>query len=393
MVNYYDPYTAAWAGGAGARRNPTNQFAPLDGINPIYGVPGHQWGGGERDVQQAYTAEHDFDPQTGGLRGPVPLPPAHLALLYQAQHDRAVWNRRYEMGRDALNMARGANRLLQSYRPGGSAAIEAGTYGQMANIQMGRAQMHQPLDLLADYRRDQIARSSSKGRKESTVGSVLQGVGALVSLIPGGQVAGAALMGVGAGVKSYGDSRTAEGAAQAQAGANTYSPNAVSGQQQGAQAAQQGQPQPAIPGGANPPGHQPGVPGEGAPAPQTPGGPNPPGHQPGAPGQGTAQATLGGGPGMAPPGQPGQMSGPEMGQGGDGGQAGMGMVGPPPVVGADRDFTIGAYAQHGAATTVVPDHMQAALSESMVDMIESDQVMMSMPYALDREMALRAGGI
>lgn len=369
------------------------QYPTTPGMNPTYGMPGYRWGGTEQEVGDLYRSQHGFNPQTGGLEGPIALPPAHLALNMQAEHDRAVWNARFRMGRDALGFAQGGNRLLQSYRPGGAAAMEAGTYGQMANIQMQRAQMHQPLDLLGDYRRDQIARAGRSGKKNRTIGTALQVVGAVASIIPGGQAVGMGLMAAGGAVASQGNAQGAASFARGQQGGQMRSGNLAAPGQPGGQGGYD--PNTGAIGGPQP---QQGPPRPPEMAPQPVGGPvgsqQPYNQEAGFIGPQPMEAGLQQG--------PGQGAGPDIPGGPPGGQQGPPRPGfegmdAPPIQGVgsmiipgqlEGGSVIGAINRSSMGMTSALE-TDVAMGEFLAETLEEDDFLRALPIAIDREFALR----
>lgn len=143
-----------------------------------------------------------IDPVTGRYVGPSALPSADNALDFQAQHDRAIWDRQQRymdqaqgLLTDATRFQQGALGLLQSYRPGGSAALEAGIYDRVAGgiqAQAGgafqRAQMTQPLDLMGRYREqreDEAIRRWERAQERSWIASLVSSGVQLVSAFAG----------------------------------------------------------------------------------------------------------------------------------------------------------------------------------------------------------------
>lgn len=331
-------------------------------------------------ASQRYNSEHSIDPRTGGITGPLGPIPAQVGLHWQAAHDQAVWNARNRMAQEAQRYALGATGLMTSYRAGGGAAIQANAYGNLANVQLQRAQMMQPLDLLGDYRRHQLAQAGRAGKDESLAGAGIQLAGAALSVaFPGvGTAIGAALM-VGGGMLA-GEGARKQNASFVRAGGGG---SMVGGQgsqtqafaqlaQAGNQIRQAGVDQPGVPGqgGAPIPGFRdtelgisPGTPG-GAAAPVTAGTPG-----------GTAQAQM-------EPDAANKSMGPQ-------GAAGSPQMAIPPVVGADGNFSPMSYAAHAAAASPIPFEMQAALSGSLAMQLASDPSWSIISMKIDRELMLR----
>lgn len=348
-------------------------------------------------ANQLWEAEHGIDPRTGDITGPAGPIPGGIGLKWQAVHDQMVWRARNRMAQDALRYAQGATGLMSSYRAGGGAAIQSNVYGNLANVQMNRAQMMQPMDLLGDYRRDQLARAGRSGRSESTIGMALQGLGAVLSVVPGLNVVGAALAVGGGALAGSGNARQAASIARAQGGGSTYGGGGganggfnMQGVQQLGQAVGQqfaGSGSQAIGGPSNAELNnmvgQPGAFGPGqaagsgpsvAPAPGIAGSTGPGTFFAESQGQGQAQ---------------GQAMQPQGGQQSGGMSGGMKQMGPPPVVGADGRFDPLAYAQHGAMTAMAPQHMQLALSENLASHIQDDPSWSILTMAFDSELAAR----
>lgn len=346
-------------------------------------------------ADRLWESEHGIDQKTGDITGPAGAIPAGVALKWQAIHDQAVWRARYRMAQDALRFQQGATGLLTSYRAGGGAALQAGVHQNLAQIQMNRAQMMQPLDLLGDYRRDQLARAGRSGRSESTIGTAIQGLGAVLSVIPGLNVVGAALAVGGGALAGHGNSRQAASFARAGGGGGAYG-----GQQQGIGAPLQlGQmfgnaarnDIGAYAGGSGGPSNadlnesigRPGAFGPTEPSPNAP--KDPYGSSVYGPPASMAQAQLASGPGQG--GQGGQPGGMKQMAGGP--QMGIGAGGMPPV-GVDGRFDANAYAANGMATSMAPESMQLAMSENMAHNVTQDPTWAMIGMAIDRELAMRA---
>lgn len=115
-----------------------------------YNNRGPQWRG--REAHAAW-AQNNYIDERGQLQGDFQYVPHSLAHVYQGIHDVRTYNYRDQVMRDSVDMSRGAANLMSSYRPGGSAAQEAGIYQQTAALNMQRASQIQPMDLMGDYRR------------------------------------------------------------------------------------------------------------------------------------------------------------------------------------------------------------------------------------------------
>lgn len=354
-------------------------------LGPEYG---RQTDGGfvwNPDADTTWWNQHQsFDPY-GGFNGPLGAPPHGSALHAQAAHDRAVWDAKNRLGQSASNWLQGSAGLLQSYRPGGGATMEAGIYNQLANVDLQRSQMLQPLDLMGDYRRHSSVEASRAGRQNGLIGSVLQGVGAVASLIPGvGPMVGMPLMAAGAGFQGQAAQQRASagggggGGQQQGGGIGGLGPLGMLAQSGMAMTQGGG-------GGFATPGEAPrAMPGGGSGAPTgTPGGPGAAPASPGVPGQGGAAG--GAAPAMLTPG-PG--SGANVAEGAGMQQGGMGGIGAP-VGSMDGDFRPTRYAMHGLGASMAPQVMQAAMSTHMAVMLQQDRFLPAYSAAVDRELMRR----
>jgi len=327
------------------------------------------------DANNDWSRDHSIDPNTGEVRGPYPLPPADVALGFQAQHDRAVWNRRNRLMRDALAFGRGGLSLMQSYRPGGSAAIQAGTHMSLAQIQLNRAAMTTPLDLLGDYRRHEAAKAGSAADKETTANWIVGGLAAVAAFYTGGATAGLAADKLGkAGKASFGDnSPEAAEAAGFERAPSSGSGGDLMGLSYGGQSGSSSGSQ----GGQGAPGFGMDMGGGGTSGFGTAGA----GYAPDQPQGG------GGAPGGAPAGPGGRPGGGQPG-GGQGGAGAAGAAGPMPGIGADGNYTQDALAAHAAQRQMSPIE-DAVLLEVAADRYDSDPFYQALNSAIDYQMSLR----
>jgi hypothetical protein len=339
---------------------------------------------------QDWRSTHSIDPNTGDLIGTPGLIPGQYGLEFQLLHEQGRDRARQARMRSAANYARGALGLMQSFRPGGGATLEAGQYNALAQIEMNRAQMLQPLDLMGDYRRHESALASQRVNRAREVSTIVQ-IGALaVSALTGG-AAGAALAGVGmAGAALFGGGGGGGGAAGSNPlGQGPYGPKvyptsgatagAVTGAQGGAATGVGGQQPLSGPQGAP----QAGEGGLAATLAQPYGGPGA-GVTKQKPQPGGAGQPQAGGAGGAP-GQPGQP-----GQGGGGGFAPMGGAGGPQP-GADGNFLPVAYASAAAGGMVDP-LQGVVMNLSLADRLESDPAWSQISFAVDQRLRLRVRG-
>jgi hypothetical protein len=351
------------------RRQPGYQ-----GPGSQYGEPrdqGWTWGPG---AAEKFSQDNRIDPNTGQIQGPGGLVPHQLALQYQAQHDQAVWNFQQSQMRSGMAYARGALGLLQSFRPGGGATLEAGQYNQLAGLSFQRAQLTQPMDLMGDWRREQAHLAQSKANRAQERAMAVQIAGIAVGALTGGAggILGSMLGGAAAGATS------------------TFMQQGGQYNQQGSDAAQPRTP------ANSPAGFAPT--GIGPAGPMTP---------TGAPAQGpTGGPPMGGGGGEmgsmgAPaPGAMGQQQGGQQKTGPGGqkqvaGQPGQGSAGASgmgaPAVGLDGNFSPQAYAVRGVSNLQHPIQ-QLALTRIAADAYENDPVLRGFSVAVDQRLAARYQG-
>lgn len=325
--------------------------------------PGHTWA---PDADARYRAEHSIDPNTGMVTGPLGPVPAKSGPLFQAAHEQAVWQARQRRGQSAANYMKGALGLLQSYRPGGGAALESGIYQNLASVELQRANLLQPMDLLGDYRRDVSHQARKAAKKQQTISTAVQIAGIAASVAA--PYLAPAFMGAAAAMRP--------GTPGGDGASTSYAP-------QGFQS------------GASQPGGTPMTPGAApgsAPGGTAPGGPSgAPGGAPGQSGQPGAGPTQRAGleRDSGAPGQPGAggaggaAGGRDMGYDDDPGtQAGM------PGVGVDGRFDPLAYAQQSAMRTVDPVQ-QVLLSSAIAYQMESDDALQAITGMIDARLRQR----
>lgn len=274
-----------------------------------------------------------------------PMPRGDFALDWQYEANRRSEGRRQALWGDAQNTMRQGLDLMQSYRPGGSAALASGMYGQKAGLYANQAQDTEAPDLLMGYRDWQQAKADADRKqaerfaRTTAVGSA---VAAVAGTIMGGPAVGAAL---GYGVNALGGAvAPGQGSYNTQAGLGSIGGLAAAGGQGAAQEQSglfynaQGQPMT-----GQPMGNQGSYAGPGANGPGLVGGQNAPlqsrmaqdspGGGYGAGGGGGS----GGGAGAAGPGGSGALSR----QGGGGAGAGGGYGGPQDTVGGQQGQAMG----------------------------------------------------
>lgn len=245
-----------------------------------------------------------------------PMPRGDMALDWQYEANRRSETRRQALWGDAQNTMRQGLDLMQSYRPGGSAALASGMYGQKAGLYGNQAQDTEAPDLLMGYRDWQQAKADAE-RKQAERFARTTAVGSAVAAIAGTAIGGPAVgAALGAGVNALGGAVAPnQNSYNTQAGLSSLGGLGAGGQQAQGGAGQgggyaynaQGQPMP-----GQPMGDQGSYAGPGASGPGLVGGPNP-----------TLQARMG----QQSPGG-GYGAGGDSGGYGAGGGGGAGAAGP-----------------------------------------------------------------
>lgn len=338
----------------------------------------------DRDWSNLYGSQHGFD-QYGGITGPGGRVPHPIALDVQAAHERAVFNARNRLGASALNFGLGALGNLQSFRPGGGAAEAAGVYQNLSSVQLNRAAMLQPLDLLGDLRRHEAHQARKSAKKAGTI-QAITGIASAAASLLGGPAAGAGVAALGGGL-----------AAQAGGGAaitGTQGPSQLPGAgmlqgggadpRQFGQQGQQPNPLMSMGGGGGTPWNGPQFAGPAGGIPTGRGG------QQASSGGPMTTGSSPGGPSGGPQGGGGEKAGGPGGPAGGGGAGGMAM-GPPPV-GMDGDFSPLAFATNATQRGMgnpFQQLMETKFRAAVVDMIESDPAWAMLDAAIARQAAAR----
>lgn len=146
----------------------------------------------------------EWDPVTGmpkGLRGP---PGSNQARAYQYRAMEMARQRREALWGSAAGAIQGGLNLLQSYRPGGAAALGSGMFGQLGATYGAHAQSITEPDLLADLRRNEEERARGAADQAAGLGMIMGLAGLAAGGIGGPAAAGAAMgsggaAGLGAG--------------------------------------------------------------------------------------------------------------------------------------------------------------------------------------------------
>lgn len=338
---------------------------------------GITWDPGAADLVQGRTR---IDPTTGSLIGPDSLIPHQLGLQYQAEHDRRIFDYRQRLMADAQRYGEGALGLMQSFRPGGGAAIEAGQYNTLAQIQLNRAQLTQPMDLLGDYRRHEQAIARQKANRQAERSLAIQGTIAAASIAAAPFTGGLSLLALGgaAGMAQQ-QQRVPGGGQQTQHSAPPTAPGTMPAQPgvmgtPGGGGAAMG---PASAGGGQAPAGgaaQMGLEGGG-------GSGGPPGASSGG------MKRVAGSPGGGGPGSPqGASAGGGAGFAGGGGGMGIGAG-----VGADGVFTPQAYAM--AAAGQQDPILDAMLMSQTADQVDDDPFYGNYSYAVNSRLAARMAAL
>lgn len=157
----------------------------------------------EGPTSEIWFQNNRINPETGMLEGDFPFVPHQYARQIQMEADLATegLRRRYMQG--GVDFMLGATDLMESYRPGGSAALEANIYGQTAGLMFDRARMTQPLDYMSDLRRHEQAQIERRNRRAADRAMWTQIGTTAASLVAGyfgGPVAAGAVQGIGQAV-------------------------------------------------------------------------------------------------------------------------------------------------------------------------------------------------
>lgn len=110
-----------------------------------------------------------WDPLTG-MPINVAGPPSHeLALKYQYRAQEIIRRRQQALWGDAQGALASGQDLLQSYRPGGSAALASGIFGQQANLYAAQAQHLEEPDLLSQYRENSEIEAKREAKRNRNI--------------------------------------------------------------------------------------------------------------------------------------------------------------------------------------------------------------------------------
>lgn len=137
-----------------------------------------------------------IDPETGAYKR---LPDGRIAAQAQNNVNRFMWRRRDRLYADATNTMDNALGNLESWRPGGAAAMTSGLYQGKAQTQMARARATTPIDQLYWDRRDSEMRARKAAEKNAWIGAA----GNVVGMVAGAAIGGAGGI-LAAGAKGLG---------------------------------------------------------------------------------------------------------------------------------------------------------------------------------------------
>ena len=176
---------------------------PGGGGNAVYGGTATQFfmaqklreKADQEAARQALLNAYAIDPNTGAIQGPSALPPPEIAAEIQARQDRQMLLLQQRKLADATDMERGALGLMQSFRPGGGAALEANMFGRVAGSMRAETAAFQPLDLLYELRSEETEkarRAAAKASKQSGFAQIIGAAATVVGTIYGGPAGGAA---------------------------------------------------------------------------------------------------------------------------------------------------------------------------------------------------------
>lgn len=369
-------------------------------------IPGNQYvdygaSGWRPGSLEPWAQNNRINPETGILEGDYGVVPWQLARLYQSQADRAVWQfqqRLMQQGQNQLRSAtqfqQGALGLLQSYRAGGGAALEAGVYNNVANGMraeasgsFNRAQSTQSLDYLSDLRRHENAvaqQRANRAAERQIAVDIIAGVSSQVQSASTGMINGGSAGGNGSGSSMSGNGGVpAESGSTASMGvaSSTLSPEDTPPTSPLSTGGQQQQASPFAQSAQNAPGS----------AQQ---------QQQGGQGMNTTTQPFGpvaggGGPGAAPAGPGGGVGAGAGAGGGMQGAAAGGMSGTLGAPGADGNFSYDNFAAAAASAQIASPMaglVRTDLNHYIADMYDRDPFYQTLPVAIERRWQERLGG-
>ena len=175
-------------------RNPVSLISPLaGGFSELDPGPN----GNDPRAPGYYAGSPDsvqWDPNTNmPILPPGTIPGSEFGLQFQYEAQRRTQQQRNALWGSAQGTIGQGLDLLQSYRPGGSAALASGLFGQRANLFAGQAASLEEPDLMSAYREKKEIEATREAKKAARMQAITGVLGAL------GGVAGAAMGAPGGG--------------------------------------------------------------------------------------------------------------------------------------------------------------------------------------------------
>lgn len=106
----------------------------------------------------------------------------YLANQKAEQRRSALWN-------DAQGVMQQGQNLLSSYRPGGSAALASGIFGQRANLYAGQAASTEAPDMMLGYRQQKQLEADKEAKRAAKLQQIMGGIQTAANVV--GAVTGA----------------------------------------------------------------------------------------------------------------------------------------------------------------------------------------------------------
>jgi len=111
------------------------------------------------------------------------LPRLENAIDWQYLANQRASQRRNALWGDAQGAIGQGLDLMQSYRPGGAAALASGMFGQRAQLFAGQAMDTEAPDLLMGYRQQKQLEADKEAKRANKINQILAGVGAVSNLV------------------------------------------------------------------------------------------------------------------------------------------------------------------------------------------------------------------
>lgn len=182
---------------------------------------GDQPPGVDYESGDPYTTNVQWD-ETGRPVGRMPR--GKYALDYQYEADRRTQDRRNALWSDAHGALRQGQGMLESYRPGGAAALASGIYGQRAAMYGQQSMTLQSPDLLMGYREHKQDVADYERKKAVEDAQFMNLLGAGINLLGMGGLGGGGAAGAqdASGGGSYVNNQG--GITPSQPGGNNFAP-------------------------------------------------------------------------------------------------------------------------------------------------------------------------